>query len=139
MIQIPHIIACPVCGQSLSNDNKRWLCPDGHSFDQARQGYLNLLMAQHKKSKAPGDTIKMVDARQRILESKLYQPISDLLNQWVSEIALNSEQPLQLADIGCGEGYYTERLHQSLTDHLVERSEERRVGKECRSRWSPYH
>src|SRR3989441_5733716 len=23
--------------------------------------------------------------------------------------------------------------------HLLERSEERRVGKECRSRWSPYH
>src|SRR3712207_9416316 len=23
--------------------------------------------------------------------------------------------------------------------HQVERSEERRVGKECRSRWSPYH
>ena len=23
--------------------------------------------------------------------------------------------------------------------HLVTRSEERRVGKECRSRWSPYH
>ena len=23
--------------------------------------------------------------------------------------------------------------------HAVERSEERRVGKECRSRWSPYH
>ena len=25
------------------------------------------------------------------------------------------------------------------TDLLVARSEERRVGKECRSRWSPYH
>ena len=24
-------------------------------------------------------------------------------------------------------------------DTTVERSEERRVGKECRSRWSPYH
>ena len=23
--------------------------------------------------------------------------------------------------------------------YAVERSEERRVGKECRSRWSPYH
>ena len=23
--------------------------------------------------------------------------------------------------------------------HIVQRSEERRVGKECRSRWSPYH
>jgi len=26
-----------------------------------------------------------------------------------------------------------------LDGGLVERSEERRVGKECRSRWSPYH
>src|SRR2546423_1725149 len=33
-------------------------------------------------------------------------------------------------------------LHQPLVDELLvalERSEERRVGKECRSRWSPYH
>src|SRR5258708_32177672 len=28
---------------------------------------------------------------------------------------------------------------QSARDCLVVRSEERRVGKECRSRWSPYH
>ena len=27
----------------------------------------------------------------------------------------------------------------SLSDSLLSRSEERRVGKECRSRWSPYH
>ena len=27
----------------------------------------------------------------------------------------------------------------STADRLAERSEERRVGKECRSRWSPYH
>src|SRR2546430_12111688 len=27
----------------------------------------------------------------------------------------------------------------SIPDGFVERSEERRVGKECRSRWSPYH
>ena len=24
-------------------------------------------------------------------------------------------------------------------DYILTRSEERRVGKECRSRWSPYH
>ena len=24
-------------------------------------------------------------------------------------------------------------------DRIIARSEERRVGKECRSRWSPYH
>ena len=27
----------------------------------------------------------------------------------------------------------------TMLEHLIEKSEERRVGKECRSRWSPYH
>ena len=31
------------------------------------------------------------------------------------------------------------RLHVVLLDSFPTRSEERRVGKECRSRWSPYH
>ena len=39
--------------------------------------------------------------------------------------------------------YNTMLLNGSLYPHLMEveqtRSEERRVGKECRSRWSPYH
>ena len=30
-------------------------------------------------------------------------------------------------------------LQMSAPEAMVERSEERRVGKECRSRWSPYH
>ena len=38
---------------------------------------------------------------------------------------LNIRQTDDVLDLGCGPG------------HL--RSEERRVGKECRSRWSPYH
>src|SRR2546427_5128640 len=33
-------------------------------------------------------------------------------------------------------GYYGDRGDEVLTE---DRSEERRVGKECRSRWSPYH
>src|SRR5438309_3475972 len=32
-----------------------------------------------------------------------------------------------------------DRGHQLAADEGLQRSEERRVGKECRSRWSPYH
>ena len=32
-----------------------------------------------------------------------------------------------------------EEMSQSEIDLIQQRSEERRVGKECRSRWSPYH
>src|SRR2546426_4995108 len=41
-----------------------------------------------------------------------------------------------------GEGVIAERFpqfRQRLARRLPTRSEERRVGKECRSRWSPYH
>ena len=49
----------------------------------------------------------------------------------------------------CGLGYYELRINgEKFGDHVLDpvvtqydrrRSEERRVGKECRSRWSPYH
>ena len=34
---------------------------------------------------------------------------------------------------------HLEEEKQRVLDRLLARSEERRVGKECRSRWSPYH
>ena len=32
-----------------------------------------------------------------------------------------------------------DELAKTLIQYNISRSEERRVGKECRSRWSPYH
>ena len=37
------------------------------------------------------------------------------------------------------DGVRLSRFVQSVTRDFPTRSEERRVGKECRSRWSPYH
>ena len=36
-------------------------------------------------------------------------------------------------------GWQDEYFAVSVSESQVDRSEERRVGKECRSRWSPYH
>ena len=33
----------------------------------------------------------------------------------------------------------TDKPSNALFNEICKRSEERRVGKECRSRWSPYH
>lgn len=120
MTSLPHIIACPVCQDSLHQESKRWLCPNQHSFDIARHGYVNLLLAQHKKSKMPGDNKEMVDARLRVLNSQLYQPISDWLNQWIIDLLIEQSGTLHIADVGCGEGYYTARLGNALQDHLLE-------------------
>ena len=36
-------------------------------------------------------------------------------------------------------GRQSTEIERKSNDTNIERSEERRVGKECRSRWSPYH
>ena len=36
-------LRCPVCGAPLVLGEKVYTCPQGHSFDVARQGYCNLL------------------------------------------------------------------------------------------------
>ena len=121
------ILLCPVCKESLqaNESNKSLSCVNNHSFDRARQGYLNLLLAHKKKSKNPGDSQEMVIARQAFLNSDFYRPISDSLNQIIVDTALKldsaeKESPLQVLDIGCGEGYYSQRMHHSLSDHQIE-------------------
>jgi len=116
------ILLCPVCKESLqaNESNKSLSCVNNHSFDRARQGYLNLLLAHKKKSKNPGDSQEMVIARQAFLNTDFYRPISDSLNQIIIDLALKLKQPIQVLDIGCGEGYYSQRIHHSLSDHQID-------------------
>src|SRR2546425_9708829 len=61
--------------------------------------------------------------------------------------AIKADKAKALAMINKGEGGFRDRdlypacsgLDGKVTAHVDARSEERRVGKECRSRWSPYH
>lgn len=105
------IFACPVCGKKLDRLEKAYLCPDGHSYDIASEGYVHLLPPNKMHAKVPGDCKQMVSARRRFLEAGYYAPFSDRLNALVPECA--GEDPVVL-DAGCGEGYYTGGLERSL-------------------------
>ena len=95
-----HIL-CPVCGEKLQTEEKNWRCAAGHSFDVARQGYVNLLTVDKKHSLHPGDTREQVAARKAFLDEGYYAPIAETLKE-----ILQAEQPKNLLDAGCGEGYY---------------------------------
>ncbi|WP_221798857.1 putative RNA methyltransferase [Oceanobacter mangrovi] len=121
-----NVLACPVCGEPLPEQPgdtdkrgaaRRRCCSNNHSFDRARQGYFNLLMVNQKKSRNPGDNADMVLARRRFLDGGFYQPIADAINQAIgADLAARpaTEKSFQIADNGCGEGYYTSVLHQHL-------------------------
>lgn len=99
------MIICPLCQQPLNRSEKQWLCSNRHSFDIARQGYVNLLPVQFKKSLNPGDTPEAVQARRAFLGAGYYQPLCDAIKTLVGQL-----QPHTILDIGCGEGFYTSQL-----------------------------
>jgi len=98
-------LICPLDKQPLQLNERTWCCDNGHSFDIAKQGYVNLLPVQNKRSKDPGDSKAMVQARREYLNKGYYQPLAQALADTV--LAMGSQA---LLDAGCGEGYYLRYL-----------------------------
>ena len=105
-------LICPLDGENLHlhSSNKFMSCRNNHHFDFAKQGYLNLLPVQQKRSKQPGDDKTMVEARCRFLNSGVYQQIA----QAVIDLAKQNHTDVSLLDAGCGEGYYLRQFAQQL-------------------------
>ena len=103
-------LICPVCGAQLNQEERTFLCSNRHSFDMARQGYVNLLTVQQKHSLAPGDTREQVLSRRAFLEAGFYAPIAGTLIDTAKKYGVSGE----ILDIGCGEGYYSARLADAL-------------------------
>ena len=80
MTRCAGILQCPVCDEPLSEVDRSFRCPRGHTFDRAREGYVHLLPAGHGRSKIRGDTRQMVRARRRFLERGHYEPLSRAIN-----------------------------------------------------------
>jgi 23S rRNA (guanine745-N1)-methyltransferase len=105
---------CPICKKSLLLNNKSYSCESKHSFDQAKEGYVNLLPVQHKHSKDPGDNKAMVSARREFLDKGFYQPLADELQALYQQYA---DLTKPVFDAGCGEGFYTQQ-YSNLTNNV---------------------
>lgn len=90
------LLICPVCSAGLVREDRRLCCPQGHSFDIARQGYVNLL---NGPAPTNADTAAMVAARERFLDAGFYRPILDAL----IPTCAGTER---IAEAGAGPGYY---------------------------------
>ncbi|GAA6134438.1 methyltransferase domain-containing protein [Oceaniserpentilla sp. 4NH20-0058] len=115
------MLTCPVCQSPLARQDRQLRCDNNHSYDQAKQGYFNLLLNTAKKSKQPGDNAAMVQARSAFLNAGHYQSISDTINQLaIDQLLQNQTENVNVLDLGCGEGYYSDRLNLALNDHQIQ-------------------
>ena len=108
-------LLCPICGLELNNVGRQYVCTQNHSFDVARQGYVNLLTVQQKHSLNPGDTREQVLSRREFLEAGYYAPIARTLIDTARELEISGE----ILDVGCGEGYYSSQLADALNAELT--------------------
>lgn len=100
------LLRCPVCGETMQIVANTIRCNRGHSFDIAKEGYVNLLRS-NKNGDQIGDDKISARCRRDFLNKGYYQPLREYLQK------LFSERSGTVLDICCGEGYYTSGLSEN--------------------------
>ncbi len=89
--EVASLLRCPHCGEGLSPGERVLRCSNRHSFDLARQGYVNLVPA-------PGDTAAMVSAREAFLAAGHLD--------FVTAALAEHTPPGVVVDAGAGPGHH---------------------------------
>ena len=98
---------CPVCKKKLKRQENSWRCQNGHSFDIARKGHVNLLTTAKHNPKTAGDSAEMMKSRTGFLDKGYYRPLAEKIRDVLAEKLTDKTSPVVI-DSGCGEGFYTE-------------------------------
>ncbi len=109
-----NFLRCPLCHSPLQDSLAGVVCANGHQFDRAREGYLNLLPVQHKHSRDPGDAKQQLQARQQFLQRGYF----DVL--WQTLLNLLPKSDGRLLDLGCGEGYFSLAIQEQRPELRVQ-------------------
>lgn len=98
------LLRCPVCGKPFAVKDGSLVCPDRHTFDISRRGYVNLLTGSDASH---GDNAMMTSARRAFLEAGYYENLAAAV---AARVAAHAGKGAVILDEGCGEGYYTEKM-----------------------------
>ncbi len=99
------ILGCPIDRRALARVGNTFKCEAGHSYDIAREGYVNLLPPGRPSRKKAGDDKDSIAARRRFLDAGYYAPLAEAV-----AAAVAKHGAATVLDVGCGEGYYTAHL-----------------------------
>ncbi len=124
------LFSCPVCGGRLTKKERTLICDSCHSFDMAKEGYVNLLCG--KGSERSGDDKMMVSARTRFLDGGYYAPLRAKVCELLDSLGAGCDAVL---DSGCGEGYYTSeyaRHSGSICGIDISKTAVKKAAKRCR-------
>lgn len=104
------LFACPICGKAMNvHDVGNILCENNHSFDIAKQGYVNF-------TTKPIHTMyskKLFESRKEIINSGLYDKIQKRIATFIGY------EVKTILDTGCGEGSHLAKICSYLPQNVV--------------------
>ncbi|KEF37933.1 23S rRNA m(1)G-748 methyltransferase [Schinkia azotoformans MEV2011] len=99
---------CPLCESKMRVvEHKSLICTNNHTFDFAKQGYLNLMTQQSNSHYSK----ELFEARHKIINgSELYDEMHKSISNVIKNSMDTSINPCLIVDLGCGEGSHLQRI-----------------------------
>lgn len=102
------IFACPICNSSMKVLNyKSLICSNHHTFDFAKQGYINFTTHSVNTKYSKG----LFEARRKIItEGAFFEPLSHAIAKVIFNHVAKTTETISILDMGCGEGSHLSHI-----------------------------
>jgi 23S rRNA (guanine745-N1)-methyltransferase len=104
---VTAVLRCPHCHGRLARHERTWRCDEGHAFDVARQGYVNLTAGRPVHG---GDTAEMLEARTAVLDAGHLDVVTDA----VVDACRDALPAGALVEVGAGTAHHLAALRRAL-------------------------
>ncbi|GIO26303.1 putative RNA methyltransferase [Ornithinibacillus bavariensis] len=103
-----HVLRCSICNMPMEvMDLKSLVCLNEHTFDLAKQGYINLLT----RSVNSHYDKELFKARKSVIkESDLFSLLHEKILEIIKEYLEDSMSEIMFFDAGCGEGSHLQKI-----------------------------
>jgi 23S rRNA (guanine745-N1)-methyltransferase len=110
------LLWCPRCKSAFTTAAGALLCRNGHSFDLAREGYVNLLSGRRRHPAAWGDSPAQLRHRAEFLDAGHLDALTTTIVRQVERSARGSRDVL---DAGSGTGHHLARIAARLPGSVI--------------------
>jgi 23S rRNA (guanine745-N1)-methyltransferase len=113
---LESMFSCPICGSSMHVEAlKSLVCANNHTFDFAKQGYINLMV---KQSKTKYD-VQLFEERHHLIAGKgFFKPLIEAITDIVHQRNGQGSGTLSLLDAGCGEGSHLSAICDRISNGM---------------------
>lgn len=116
MQRYQETFSCPICTNSMQVvDYNRLVCTSNHSFDLARQGYVNLLTKPHQTKYSK----QLFQSRRVIINSGFFEPLNEKISEIIIDKLPNSGKGIKILDTGSGEGTHLANILEKIKDQTT--------------------